>query len=250
MTLGTIGRATVALAATTAVLGATAARAQTPPGPVAREAAMPQTVSVTGTGKVALTPDRASFSAGVQTMAPTVSAAVQENSRLVTAILAALRQAGAADKELRTSSLSISPQQSYREGQPPKIVGYQVHNEVTVTRDDAASIGRLIEAAVNAGANTVSGVTFTVSNPARGRDAGLQAAFANARAKAEVLARAAGRTAGRALAITEEGAAAPPPRPMFRTLATQENVELAAPAPVEAGTEEMSFTISVVFELM
>src|SRR5947207_11543874 len=129
------------------------AQAQTPPLPVPREPAMLQTISVTGVGKVNLTPDRASFTAGVQTMAPTVAAATQQNAALVTAILAALRKAGAADKDLRTSTLAISPQQAYQEGRPPRIVGYQVQNQVTVTRDDAASIGRFIEAAVNAGAN-------------------------------------------------------------------------------------------------
>src|SRR5262249_30389577 len=131
--------------------------AQAPAAPP-REGPPAQTISVTGVGRVTLTPDRALFTAGVQTMAPTVSAATQENATLMAAILAALRKAGAADKDLRTSSLAINPQQSYQEGRAPKIVGYQVSNDVTVTRDDPASIGRLIEAAVGAGANTVSGV--------------------------------------------------------------------------------------------
>ena len=87
---------------------------------------------------------------------------------------------------------------------------------MTVTKDDPAAIGRLLEVAVNAGANTVSGVTFTVSDPTRGRDSGLQAAFADAKAKADVLAKAAGRSIGRALAITEGGAAQHMPVPMMR----------------------------------
>jgi len=93
-------------------------------------------------------------------------------------------------------------------------------------------------------------VSFTISDPARGRDAGLRAAFANARAKAEVLAGAAGRTAGRALSITEGGAPElPVPRPMFRGGAVM-NATVAQAAPVETGSEEMVFTVSVVFELM
>jgi len=227
--------------------GAAALRAQTPPGPVPREAAAWQTVSVTGTGRVTLTPDRASFTVGVQTVAPSLAAATQENAARMTAMLAALRKAGATDRELRTTGLSIYPQQVAQEGKAPRIVAYQVSNNVTVTRDEVGTIGQLLEAAVQAGANTVSGVTFTVSDSARGRDTGLQAAFAEAKAKAEVLARAAGRSVGRALAITEGGAAMPPvPMPMYRRA---EMAQASFAAPVESGAEEIAFTVSVVFEL-
>jgi hypothetical protein len=229
------------------VVTASTTAAQTPPIPVPREAAMPHTVSVTGVGRVTLTPDRAVFTAGVQTVAPTVSAATQENGARMSAVLAALRRAGATDKDLRTSGLSIYPQQqAQQEGRPPRIVAYQVSNAVTVTKDDPATVGRLLEAAVEAGANTVSGVTFTVSDLTRGRDTGLQAAFADAKAKADVLARSAARSLGRAMAITEGGANVPGPVPMMRM---REQAMAMSAVPVESGTEELSFTVSVVFEL-
>jgi uncharacterized protein len=227
--------------------GAVVLAAQTPPGPVPREAATWQTLSVTGTGRVTLTPDRASFTVGVQTVGPSLTAASQENAARMTAILAALRQAGATDRELRTTGLSIYPQQTGESGKGLRIVGYQVSNNVTVTRTDVATIGTLLERAAQAGANTVSGVSFTVSD-ARGKDIGLQAAFADAKAKADVLARAAGRTVGRALAITEGGAALPPgPMPMYRRAEMAQAASFAAP--VESGAEEIAFTVSVVFEL-
>jgi uncharacterized protein len=232
------------------VIAATAG-AQTSAGPVplpgaSREGALWQTISVSGVGHVTLTPDRGSFTAGVQTVGPTAAAAIQENATRMTAMLAALRRAGAGDRDLRTTGLSIYPQQGSQPGHAPKILGYQVSNNVTVTRDDPSTIGKLLEAAADAGANSVSGVSFTVSDPARGREAGLQAAFADARAKAEVLARAAGRTAGRALAIME-GEGTPPPMPMFRRGA---ELSMQASTPVESGTEEVTFTVSVVFELL
>lgn len=227
--------------------GAAALHSQTPPGPVPREAAFAQTVSVTGTGRVTLTPDRATFNAGVQTVAPTLAAATQENGARMTAILNALKAAGATERDLRTTGLSIYPQQAQQgEGKPLRIVAYQVSNSVTVTKDDPAAAARLLEGAVNAGANAVSGVTFTVSDPARGRDTGLQAAFADAKAKADVLAKAAGRTTGRALAITEGGAAQQMPVPMMRM---REQAMAMSAVPVESGTEEITFTVSVMFEL-
>ena len=236
---------TRSILALVALAGAVAmpASAQTPRPTVPREAAEWQTISVTGVGRATLTPDRASFTAGVQTVAPSLTAATQENAARMTAVIAALKRAGAGDRELRTFGLSIYPQQAVGDNKAPRIVGYQVSNNVMVTKDDPAAVGALIEAAVQAGANSVSGVSFAVSDPARGRDAGLQAAFADARAKAEVLAKAAGRSAGRALAITEGGAAAPPV-PMFRRA---EAMSMAAP--VESGAEELTFTVSVIFEL-
>ena len=227
--------------------GAAALHSQTPPGPVPREAAFAQTVSVTGTGRVTLKPDRAMFTAGVQTVAPTLAAATQENGARMTAILAALKTAGATERDLRTTGLSIYPQQAQQgEGKPLRIVAYQVSNQVMVTKDDPSAVAKLLEAAVNAGANTVSGVNFTVSDPTRGRDTGLQSAFADAKAKADLLAKAAGRTVGRALAITEGGATPQMPVPMMRM---REQAMAMSAVPVESGTEEITFTVSVMFEL-
>ena len=229
------------LAVLAATLLAVPAAAQ---APSALAPAPAETVSVSGTGHVQLTPDRATFTVGVQTMAPTVTAAVQESNARVAAIIAALKRLGASDREIRTSQVSIYPQQEQPGGRAPKVVGYQVSNSITVTREDPASVGKFLQAAVDAGANTVSGVSFTVSDPARGRDVALQAAFADARAKAEVLARAAGRTLGRAIAIAEGGGVRPVPM-AFEMKAMSRSAEV----PIEPGTEEMSFMVSVVFEL-
>jgi uncharacterized protein YggE len=220
--------------------------AQTPPPPAPREAALVETISVSGVGRVTVTPDRATFSVGVQSMAPTVATAVQDNNTRVAAIVDALRKLGATDREIRTSQISIYPQQDHQPNRPPRITGYQVSNTVTVSRSNPSEVGRFLQAAVDAGANTVSGVSFTVSDPARGREGALQAAFADARAKADVLAKAAGRTTGRAISITEGTAVAPPRYPMARAAAYMEQ---KADMPVEPGAEELTFTVSVVFEL-
>jgi len=222
-----------------ATLLAVPAAAQAPPAPAA------ETVTVSGTGRVELTPDRATFSVGAQTTAPAVAAAVQENNARVAAIVAALKRLGATDRQLRTTQVSIYPQQEVGNGRTPKVVGYQVSNNVTVTVDDPAAAGKFLQAAVDAGANSVSGLSFTVSDPARGRDAALQAAYADARAKAEVLARAAGRTLGRAVTIAEGGGIRPPIPYAFEAKAMSRSADV----PIEVGTEEVSFTVSVVFEL-
>jgi len=96
--------------------------------------------------------------------------------------------------------------------------------------------------------NQSSGLNFEVSDPSRGRDAGLKAAFDDAKSKASLLAQAAGRALGPAIAISEGGGTgAPPPRPYGIAMAAK--AEAVSEVPVEAGTQENSYTVSVVFEL-
>lgn len=220
-----------------------------PAVPPPHEMMRPETVSVSGTGRSNVAPDRVTFTLGVQTLAPTVDQAVNENNQRIAAVVTALKKAGAADKEVRTSNFSVYPQQDYsQQSQLPRITGYQVMNNVTVTRENVTDAGRLLQAAVNAGVNTASGLSFIVSDPAKGRTEGLKAAFEDARAKATILAQAAGRTLGRALIINEGTEAQPGPRPMVQGRAMMAKAEVSE-VPVEAGNQELSFTVEVVFEL-
>ena len=217
--------------------------------PAPRDAGMPETVSVTGTGRATLTPDRFTFTVGVQTIAATVDEAVNQNNAKVSAVVAALKKAGATEAEIRTSNFSIWPQQDYSQGQLPKILGYQVSNNITVTKKQVGEAGKLLQVAVSNGVNQSSGLQFEVSDPARGRDQGMRAAMDDAKAKATLLATAAGRTLGRAIAISEgtQPVAPPMPYPMAR-MAKAEAVQVSD-VPVESGTQEMSYTVSVIYEM-
>ena len=206
-----------------------------------------ETVTVTGHGRAIVTPDRFTFNVGVQTVAATVDEAVAENNRRTAAVIAALKKAGARDQDIQTSQFSIYPQQSYQEGKLPRILGYQVTNNVSVRSEKINDAGRLLGVAVAAGVNNSSGINFEVSDPARGRDQGLKAAFDDARAKASLLAQAAGRTLGRAIEITEGVRSEPPPRPvMARTMSLEAQT---ADVPVESGTQEVAYVVTVTFEL-
>lgn len=219
------------------------AQTSTPVAPV-----MVETVSVTGTGKTVLVPDRFTFQIGVQTIGNTVDEAVSENNRRVAAVIAALKKAGATDRDIQTSNFNIWPQQDYQEGRLPRILGYQASNNITVRSEKIDQAGKLLGIAIGAGVNTSSGLQFQVSDPSRGRGTGLKAAFDDAKAKATLLAQAAGRTLGRAIVISEGVQQFPqPPQPMMRAMAMESKV--AQDVPVEAGTEELSFTVSVTFEL-
>lgn len=207
-----------------------------------------ETVTVSGNGRAIVTPDRFTFQVGVQTVGATVDDAVAENNSRVAAVIAALKKAGAQDNDIQTSQFSIYPRQDYQEGKPPRILGYQVSNNISVRSTKVGEAGRLLGVAVAAGVNHASGINFEVSDPARGRDQGLKAAFDDARAKASLLAQAAGRTLGRAIEISEgQRLGEPPPRPMARTMAME--AQVASDVPVESGTQEVMYTVTVTFEL-
>jgi uncharacterized protein YggE len=214
-----------------------------------RESGFFETISVTGTGHATLTPDRFTFTAGVQTTAPTVEEAVNQNNAKMANVIAALKKAGATDQEVRTANFSIYPQQVYEQGQPPRVTGYQASNSVVVTKKDISSAGRLLQVALNAGVNETSGLNFEVSDTSRGRDQGLRAAFDDARAKATLLAQAAGRNLGLAMTITEGAQASPIPPRTMQVGVMAARAEAISTVPVESGSRELTYTISVVFEM-
>jgi uncharacterized protein YggE len=225
--------------------GATGAFAQPTPSvhPVPMES-----VNVSGTGRSSVTPDRFSFTVGVQTVANTVDDAVAQNNKRVAAVIAALKNAGATEKDLQTSNFNIWPQQDYQEGRLPRILGYQVTNTVTVRSSKVGDVGRLLGVAIGAGVNTSSGINFEVADPSRGRDQGLRAAFDDAKSKATLLAQAAGRTLGRVLLISEGTPVQPQPFPQQRMMAMEARAA-SAEVPVESGTQEQTYNVTVLFEL-
>lgn len=229
------------LFSTLAAMMTTAALAQ-PPAP------MPDSVTVSGTGRATVTPDRFTFNVGVQSVGATVDEAVSQNNKKVAAVIAALKAAGARDQDIQTSNFNIWPQQDYQEGRLPRILGYQVSNSVTVRSTKIADAGKLLGVAIGAGVNTSSGINFEVSDPARGRDQGLKAAFEDARAKAALLAQAAGRTLGPAISISEGTPHAPPQPYPTRAMAMEARVANAE-VPVESGSQELVFNVTVTFDL-
>lgn len=212
----------------------------------AEPASAAETISVSGLAKIKLTPDRAVFTVSVETSAKTAGEAVQQNNDKIEQVIAALKKAGATEQEIQTTNFSIFPQQEFTENRRPRVVGYQVTNSLTVTRATVNDAGKLLQAAVDAGANQAGGLSLVVSDLTRGREEGLQRAFQDAKTKAETLAKAAGRTVGRVLSISEGIMSAPPSPLLGRTMAAEAKF---AEVPVSPGTEEISFTVSVTFEL-
>jgi uncharacterized protein YggE len=198
----------------------------------------PDTVTTVGHGVVTVAPDRATVSAGVHTQAATASAALAENAARMNAVVAALKTAGGED--LQTQEVSLYPQSD----DTGKVTGYTADDSVAA-EIDVAKAGALVDAAVEAGANTVNGPALSVSDQdARYRDA-LKKAVEDARAKAQALAEAGGFGVGPVSVVSEESDAS---QPVFRESAVAAKAA-DAPTPIEAGTQEIAADVTVTFRI-
>jgi len=236
----TISAAVLALTLALPLMGARAARAA--------EATAPATLTVSAEGVSRLAPDMASISLGVITEASTAGKALRANADRMTKVIAALRKAGLADRDIQTSGLSVTPQYDYPNGQPPALRGYQAANQVTATVRDLARLGPVLDATVNAGANTAGQVSFGLSDPLTAENAAREAAVKALGAKADLYARATGHSGVRLTALSE-GGFAPQPRPLERAYAMAP-MAAGAPTPVAPGELNVSITVSGVFEMV
>jgi uncharacterized protein YggE len=199
------------------------------------DTAVADTVSTTGHGVVSAVPDEATISAGVHTQAATASAALAQNAKLQNAVIAALK--GAGGSELQTEEVSLSPQ-SDEQG---KVTGYTADDSVSA-KSKIADAGSLIDAAVGAGANTVSGPSLDVSKRDELYRDALKKAVDDARAKALALGEAGGFGVGPVSTVTEDGSA---PQPVF----AQGALAKADSTPVEPGTQDVSADVTVTFRI-
>lgn len=240
------------------------------PKPTATIGPVATLLNLSAEGQSRRRPDVAAFSAGVVTQATTASEATSDNAERMAGVIAALRRAGVAERDIQTSNLSPNPRfsdperermiaartarQPYQPSptpEPPRIVGYEARNSVQVRARDLKNIVRVIDALVSAGANEVNGPSFALDEPEEALDEARREAVAKARARADLYARAAGLRVARIVSIVEGGGfypvqhqivvtgssvGAPPPPP-------------APPPPVATGELILGVVVSMQFVL-
>jgi uncharacterized protein YggE len=223
------------------------------PSMAAAQGAQPQMPPIVGTrldisatGESTRVPDVAIISAGVVTRAPTAGAAIQENSARMDRVLAALKRAGVADRDVQTSSISLNPEYRYQENKPPELVAYSASNQVSIRFRDIRNSGKILDALVAEGANQINGPTLTIDKPEAALDEARVNAIANGRARADLYARALGKRVVRVVSVSE-GAGnypVPPPMPMVERMSAQ-----AADTKIVPGEQKLQVSVSMVFEL-
>lgn len=202
-------------------------------------------LDVVARGEVRRVPDLATISAGVVTQAPTAAQALADNAKAMDRVLAALKAAGIADRDVQTANIGLEPQYRYGENVPPVITGYQARNTVSVRFRDIGKSGAILDALVKQGANQINGPTLSLANPDSALDEARVDAIAKARARAEIYAKALGMRVIRIAAVSESGDVSGPPMPMM--FARAEAADAATK--IVPGEQEIAVNVTVVFEL-
>ena len=199
-------------------------------------------ISVSGEGRSEARPDMATITIGVSTQAETARAALDENTARLGKVLEQLKASGIADRDLQTSGLNLGPMMDYSTDRKPRVVGYQVSNQLTVRVRALETLGGVLDQTVSDGANEFRGLTFDLSEPGPAMDAARVAAVKDARRKAEMMAEAAGVKLGKVMSIREQVVHAAPI--MYARSAPM----LADSAPVPVAEGEVSYSVTVEME--
>ena len=208
----------------------------------------PPTIRVTGEAIVQEKPDQAEIEVGVTTQAKRAPDATSENAKKVEAVLAAVKKVLGEKGELQTAGYNLSPNQEWpKEGGTPKITGYTASNVVRARTSDLDKVGPVIDAALEAGANQVQGLNFSLRDEAKARDRALALAAKRAMAKAEALAGALGVKLG-AVRSADESASSPPPMP-YRGMVMAAMKAESAPTQIEAGQLDINATVTLAIEI-
>lgn len=224
---------TIRFAATLVALATPiAAAAQTAPMIEPMVPASGAVLDVTAEGRTTRVPDLATIRAGVVSQGATAAAALADNAARMERVLAALKRAGIAPRDIQTANVSLSPQYRYADGQPPAITGYQATNNVAIRFRDVGKAGAILDALVAEGANQIEGPSLSVDQPEAALDEARVDAVRRAQARAQLYARAAGMQVARIVSISEagqdSGGAPNPPVLYARAMAAAPKTEIAA----------------------
>ena len=164
---------------------------------------LPRTITVVGEGTVKIKPDIAQSNIGVEVIKPTVKEASSGARDVMQAVLKALKEQGVGEKDIQTSGFSVWVERPYtQEGQPGEPI-YHVTNQVAVTIRDLETVETVLGATIEAGANNIYGVTFSLAEPSKVESEARKKAVADALAKAQELATLNGVKLGDVASVSE-----------------------------------------------
>jgi len=212
------------------------------------------TISVSGMGKVSGTPDLATVSVGVMSQGATATEVKNTNNDAVNKVISFIKSQGVADKDIKTQNLNLQPQYDYTNNTKPTINGYTQNQSVVVmvhgVDKDTSVLDKILDGAVNNGANQIDGVSFSVEKPDDLQNQAKKLAIDDAKAKAGELAKEAGLTLGKVVSIQESSGGYPGPIPYALNSAMGIGGGAKSVAPnVQVGSQDISETMTVTFEV-
>lgn len=204
-------------------------------------------ITAQGAGEVTGKPDTLTVVLGVETRATKAQDALAANNERANALIDTLKKRGVEAKDIQTSQLSIYPT---FDDHGQRITGYQVDNQVTARLHDLEGAGALIDAAAAAvgDAVRVQQLSFSIDDDSALRAEARTKAVRQAQAQAKEMADAAGVKLGRLRSISEVPTGGPMPflaYPQPRAFGGDKQ----ASAPIEAGTQELTLLVTVVYDI-
>ncbi len=203
-------------------------------------------ITVSGDATVSAEPDQAEIDIGVVTQARTAPDATKENAERLARVLAEIKKQLGKGDEVKTSGYSLAPNYRYPQGGKPEIVGYTASNTLRIKTTNLNLVGRLIDGAMQAGANNVNRLVFTLKDELAAQLGALKMASAKARNKAEAVAAALGLKIVRIVSVNEGERMV---QPIYRQAMAARAEAASAPTPVEPGTVEVRSTVSMTVEV-
>jgi len=206
-------------------------------------------VTVAGESTARVEPDTAVIVLGVVTQKAQALTAQEENARKSAAVAAAVKNIGGTGAETKTSDYTLQPQYDYRDNRLPKIIGYDARNSIIITMSDLKNVGGVIDAASQAGANSIESVSFIVKQTSPARGQALAEATRQAMNKANSIAQALG---GRVLRVVEEneGATAGPQAGIYETdAAIDYTARKAITTPIAVGQLNIRSNVQLIVEI-
>jgi len=209
---------------------------------------LPPAVTATAEAVITVEPDQAEMDIGVVTQARNAPDAAKENAEKLSRVMTQVKRILGSGDEIKTAGYSLTPNYRYPQGGKPEITGYTASNTLRIKTGNLESVGKLIDAAMQSGANNINRLVFTLKDEQNAQLQALRIASQKAKAKTDEMAAALGLKAARVLSLVEgERGFRPLPVPQLRT--AQMEATPAAPTPVEAGTIEVRSTVTITAEL-
>jgi uncharacterized protein len=222
-----------------------------PPTPLPPPPPQPQrsrTIEVTASGEAHVAPDVASLNLAIETHAATAQQSAGQNAALAQKVVDALTTKLQGKGKVWTGGYSLYPE--YNEPRPNEkavVTGYRAENSITVETGEIGLLGGLIDTAIEAGANRINFLTFTLRDESQARSQAIALAAKDAQAQAASLAKSLGLTLGQVVKATTGAQAGP--APMMRTGAMMMNASMGAPTPVQPNEVTVPATVSITYQI-
>jgi uncharacterized protein len=205
------------------------------------------TIEVDGVASISQEPDQAVIQLSVETFEETALAATQKNAEKMTLMVAQLKKLGVKREQIQTTHYQVDPQYDYKDGRPmnPRAIGYRVHNTVEIDIQDLEQVGKIIDRAIQSGANRVLGLSFQVRDRETAYQQALGMAMENAKKQADAIAAGASVGLGRLLWVSTSGQT---PGPVFKQMRAE--AMLSANTPISGGGVAISATIRARYQIV